>query len=212
MTTRRKIALLLEFLALFVLPPLLYVSGALPIKVIPALWILTVICLVILHRGGDFDWSRLWRVRSAGRTLRWALVPFLVAVPFLVGLTFLLAPDRFFDFVRNRPLVWATIMLLYPVLSVYPQGIVYRTFIFHRYRKLFPSARSRILVSALAFSLVHVVFMNWVAPALTLGGGLLFAWTYERTRSPLLVAIQHALFGCFLFTIGLGKYIYSGGS
>ena len=211
MTTRRKIALLLEFFGLFVLPPLLYVSGALPIKVIPALWILTVICLCILGRGGDFDFSRLWKTRSLARTLRWALVPFLIAVPFLVGLTFLLSPDRFFDFVRDRPLVWAMLMLLYPILSVYPQGIVYRTFIFHRYRKLFPTAWSRILVSALAFSLVHVIFMNWVAPVLTLGGGLLFAWTYERTRSPLVVAFQHALFGCFLFTIGLGRFIYSGG-
>lgn len=29
------------------------------------------------------------------------------------------------------------VMILYPVQSVYPQGIVYRTFVFGRYRDLF---------------------------------------------------------------------------
>ena len=52
---------------------------------------------------------------------------------------------------------------------------------------------------------------NWIAPALTLIGGIVFGFTYERTRSSLVVAVQHALFGCFLFTIGLGWFFYSGG-
>jgi membrane protease YdiL (CAAX protease family) len=53
-----------------------------------------------------------------------------------------------------------------------------------------------------------VIFENWIAPVLTLIGGLLFAWTYARTRSQVVASFQHALFGCFLFTIGLGWYFY----
>jgi uncharacterized protein len=30
---------------------------------------------------------------------------------------------------------YALVMLLYPVLSVYPQGVIYRTFLMHRYRR-----------------------------------------------------------------------------
>jgi membrane protease YdiL (CAAX protease family) len=67
-----------------------------------------------------------------------------------------------------------------------------------------------VLGSALAFSFAHVVFRNWIALGLSFGGGLLFAWTYERTGSSLVATAQHALFGCYLFTIGLGWYFYYG--
>lgn len=36
--------------------------------------------------------------------------------------------------------------------------------------------------------------------------GVLFAWTYERTRSTLAVSVEHALFGCWMFTVGLGSF------
>ena len=39
---------------------------------------------------------------------------------------------------------------------------------------------------------------------------LLFAWTYERTESSLAAGLQHALFGCWLFTAGLGWFFYLG--
>jgi hypothetical protein len=45
---------------------------------------------------------------------------------------------------------------------------------------------------------------------LTLLGGLMFAKTYEETGSLVLSGIEHALYGGFLFTIGLGKYFYYG--
>jgi membrane protease YdiL (CAAX protease family) len=55
-----------------------------------------------------------------------------------------------------------------------------------------------------------VLFRNWIAPTLGFAGGVLFAWTYERTRSSLVAAIQHAACGCWLFTTGLGWYFYHG--
>ena len=45
-------------------------------------------------------------------------------------------PDWFLEFPRNRPDTYWTIMLLYPLMSVPPQELVYRTFFFHRYGAL----------------------------------------------------------------------------
>jgi len=84
-------------------------------------------------------------------------------------------------------------MLLYPALSVLPQRVVYRVFFSHRYRPLFPSPRARVIGSAALFAFTHVVFGNWVAPARTAAGGLLFAATYERSGSALAAAAEHAL-------------------
>ena len=57
---------------------------------------------------------------------------------------------------------------------------------------------------------MHIVFHNWIAILLTIGGGFLFASMYERTRSTLLVSMAHALYGNLLFILGLGTYFDNG--
>jgi DNA-binding transcriptional LysR family regulator len=40
-------------------------------------------------------------------------------------------------------------MLFYPLLSAYPQEIIFRTFIFHRYQPLFPNSSMEFVASTL---------------------------------------------------------------
>jgi uncharacterized protein len=101
-------------------------------------------------------------------------------------------------------------MVAYPVLSVYPQGILYRAFFFQRYAALFPGKWAMIVASAAAFAFLHIIFRNWLAVALTFAGGLLFAARYAETDSLFTSSFEHALYGCWLFTIGLGQYFYHG--
>jgi len=106
--------------------------------------------------------------------------------------------------------LWAAVMILYPVLSVYPQGIIYRSFLMHRYAPILPSGIVLIFVSAAAFAFMHIIFRNPLAVALTFAGGILFAWRYSTTGSLFTSSLEHALYGCWLFTIGLGQYFYHG--
>ena len=202
----RRIWLSIEYALLFLVLPVAFVFDVVPLPPIPALWIGAGACLAVLLGGGDFDHRRLWHPRRLRTDLLRAIVPFLFAAPLLVVATLVIAPDRLFGMIRERPGLWLSLVVLYPILSVYPQGLVYRAFIFHRYRPLFQQRWMRIAASAIAFSMVHVIFENWIAPVLTLIGGVIFAWTYASTRSALVASMQHALFGLFLFTIGLGSY------
>jgi hypothetical protein len=127
------------------------------------------------------------------------------------------APRLLFELVRERPLLWGLIMVLYPVLSVYPQSIVYRAFLMHRYAELAGGAyvenrQSSILIflSAVAFAFMHIIFRNPLAVVMTFAGGLLFAWRYRRSDSLAASALEHSLYGCLLFTLGLGRYFYHG--
>jgi hypothetical protein len=45
---------------------------------------------------------------------------------------------------------------------------------------------------------------------LSMLGGWLFAYRYHRTGSVFAVSLEHGLWGDFLFTVGLGRYLYSG--
>lgn len=47
---------------------------------------------------------------------------------------------------------------------------------------------------------------------LSLIGGWLFTRRYQRSRSLLAVAIEHALYRQLVFTIGLGEFFYHGAS
>ena len=97
-------------------------------------------------------------------------------------------------------------MLLYPVLSVYPQGIVYRAFVFERYRNLFSPDWAIVLASTITFAYAHIVFRNWLAVGLTFLGGLLFGFRYLETGSLFTSSFEHALYGCAIFTMGLGQW------
>jgi len=99
-------------------------------------------------------------------------------------------------------------MVAYPVLSVYP--IIFRTFIFHRYTALLRTPRARVIGSAATFAFAHIVLHNAFAIAATAVVGVALATVYERDRSTLGVAIEHALWGCLTFTLGLGAFFYAG--
>lgn len=144
------------------------------------------------------------------RELRGIALRFTILAPLITLATWALWPNLFLGLPRQRPLFWALIMVLYPLLSVWPQEMLYRRLLFHRYRALFGGDRALILASAAAFGFAHVIFLNWIAIAMTAAGGLLFARDYARHRSLPLICLEHSLYGCLIFTVGLGRFFYTG--
>jgi membrane protease YdiL (CAAX protease family) len=141
--------------------------------------------------------------------LAWILGRLAVATLLLAGWVALAEPERWLELPRERPGLWLAVMVLYPLLSVVPQELLYRCFFFRRYRSLWGEGRGAVLASALAFGWAHVVFLSWISVLLTLAGGWILARTFERTRSLPLVALEHALYGCLVFTVGLGRHFYA---
>jgi membrane protease YdiL (CAAX protease family) len=202
--------LMLEFFGFFVIPPLLISLRIIPNLPIPYLLVAAVAGFLILRRNAAvrsamlFQWRGIWP-QLLPVLLRDAILLILLGLAVRV-----FAPEFLFSLVRRQPLFWALIMLLYPLLSVCPQEFLYRAFFFQRYQPLFGSGRGMIAASSLAFSFVHIIFGNWLAVGLCGLGGLLFSLTYQRSGSLLLASIDHALFGNFIFTIGLGQFFHHG--
>jgi uncharacterized protein len=205
-----NLALIAEMIVLFLALPLAFRFKLVPIPPIPALWLLAAYCLYRLLNDAAFDRKQLWNPAALPPAAPQILAIF-AACALLVGAgVYFLAPRLLFNFVRRAPVFWAIVMVLYPILSVYPQGIIYRAFFFERYRGLFPNSVVLIAMSAVAFSFAHIIFRNPIAVAFTLIGGLLFAWRYAGTGSLFTSSFEHALYGCWMFTIGLGEYFYKG--
>ena len=188
----------------------MHAAGWLPIPVILLLLIMAGGCWFALRLQHKIAPQNLWRTRVAGREWRRIFLIYALAVPSLIAVLWLAKPDAMFWLVRRNPKIWLLVMFAYPIVSVMPQELVYRVFFFERYQPLFGSQIGIVIASAAAFSFGHIVFHNWPAMALTLIGGTLFARTYQRSRSLLIVAVEHALYGCAIFTIGYGEFFLEG--
>lgn len=208
--TLRKIYLGAEYAVAFfglVIVYTVFLQGTNPIPVLVAL---AVVVVVYLLRSPDFDKASLWRPgRLPGQLPSVALLWGLTAVgSTIVVLVF--RPELFLGFPRAEPLDWAFVMVFYPLLSVYPQELLFRSFLFQRYAPLFGDGIGMVTASAAAFGFVHIAFGNWISVLLSFAGGWIFASRYRRTRSLFTVSVEHGLYGMLMFTVGLGIYFYHG--
>ena len=169
--------------------------------------ILFTLCLTLLLTDRSFDRRELYQFKLFVGW-QWLIVRFIIfgALIFLFVLYFM--PERLFSFVHSRPKLWALVMILYPIISVYPQELIYRSFFFHRYKALMPLP-ALIVVNILCFGLMHSIFHNWVAVIFTLIGGAFFIQTYLRSHSLLTVTVEHAIYGNWIFTVGAGIFFFN---
>lgn len=196
---------LIEFIILFLLGPMLIATQVLSKEwIFPMLWLSFFYVLFILKREGALLLGYTIRRKELVIVLR----RFFLLVPFIWLFGLALYPEKLFDFVRREPFIWALVVIFYPLVSVFVQEVVFRQFFYHRYRRFFNSRNSFILANAAVFSYAHIVFLNPVALFFTFVGGLIFAVTYLRSRSLMLVCFEHALYGDLIFTIGLGSFFY----
>ena len=144
------------------------------------------------------------------RTVVVVVCRWVVATIILLILTYQVFPDKLFMIQENNPgLIWK-ILIFYPIFSALPQEFIFCKFFFHRYRCFFGDGVLMVAMSAFAFCVAHILFLNWVAPILGLMAGILFANTYMKTRSLAMVALEHSLYGNALFVLGLGWYFWGG--
>ncbi|GAA3554218.1 CPBP family intramembrane glutamic endopeptidase [Snuella lapsa] len=146
-------------------------------------------------------------------TLRWRLFWKLVLVKLLLivvltsSFVWFTNRGKLFQVLLENPLLWLFFVFVYSVFSVYPQELVYRTFYFQRYKVLLKNESLFVFLNAVVFALGHLFFKNNLVIVLTFLGGLLFAITFNKTKSTLLVSIEHAIYGSWLFTVGMGSML-----
>ncbi|MDA8016674.1 MAG: CPBP family intramembrane metalloprotease [Thermoanaerobaculia bacterium] len=207
-----RLYLLCECLLVFAAFPigLVTIARSFAPWLIETLVVTGIACIAALLLDPDFDRRRLWNADCLVPGLRRVLLLFLAGAAVVTVLVLWQRPDLFLAFPRQRTTLWLFVMVFYPLFSVYPQELIFRTFFFHRYSRVFRSDTALITASAIGFGLAHLFFGNWLAPVMSTIGGILFASTYARSRSTLQSAIDHSLWGDFIFTVGLGWYFYTG--
>lgn len=195
-----------EFIILFIAFPLLFLLQLLPISfLMPILWMLALYAFFILKiTQHSFTFS-------SGLNLRFILIRFFLLSLIFLLLSYLYFPQTFFYMVMNESKLFLLLIVLYPFLSVIPQELLYREFFFKRYAfKL--HTNTQLVLNAFIFMWAHIVFGNSAVLVLTFIAGLLFAHTYIKNRSFLLVCVEHTLYGYLLFVSGLAELFFQSGT
>jgi len=203
-------ALAAEFTGLFVLLPLLLRWRVIAAPRLVVLALVTAACAGLLCRDPTFDRARLLSVGALRGSLRSIALRAAGAAGVITALVLLLRPAALLSMPSRSPWLWLAGLLLYPLLSAWPQEVVFRLFFFHRYAPLFGGGGGLIAANAIAFGFLHAIYPNAVAPLLSVPAGVLLALTYRRTRTMGPVWLEHSIYGLLLFTLGLGGYFYDG--
>ncbi|MFP4333337.1 MAG: type II CAAX prenyl endopeptidase Rce1 family protein [Campylobacterales bacterium] len=202
--------------------PLLFLEGMLFV-VVPLLlffkivdvfeiWLLLISLIypVLFLYFKKFDFRGLLQLPST-KQLRWVVYRFAFFGSALALMVVLFFGDMLFSFVLNMPYIFATVILLYPLLSVVPQEIIYRVFFFERYERFFAKSYAFVIINIFVFAYMHIVFDNIYAPLLSIIGGAIFTLNYYRHRNFILLVFEHTLYGWLIFTLGIGRFFYIGG-
>ncbi len=209
----RRIWLIAEMCLFYIGAPLL-MSWAIFALNIPLVYVLQPVLIgFILY----LLWDDTFRIRrELARGFGWRQFGFILLTFALLGgaiavATYYVFPHQFLGFPRYNTEIWLIVMILYPVLSVVAQELVFRTFFFHRYGPLFRGSMwAAVLVNGVLFGFAHIIFGNMIAVLGTTVVGFVLAYRYYVTRSFWAVWLEHSLFGCLVFTVGLGRFFFTG--
>lgn len=177
---------------------------------VPALIVLMSVCGMLLLTDPHFKRFRLTSLGQFSAVKRRLFSFFFIGALFSGVFYGIIHQGNWFTLPRNSLHDWLLLLVLYPVLSVIPQELIFRTYFFHRYKHIMPNKLTRIFISASVFALAHLVYANWVAVGLAFLGGLLFSFTYAQSRSTFVCVIEHSLWGVWIFTLGIGEYLDAG--
>ncbi|WP_157103673.1 CPBP family intramembrane glutamic endopeptidase [Nocardia harenae] len=208
--SRRQLYLGAEFALLFGGGAALYNARFRGTSPIPVLIALGAGVTRQLRRSATFDRRAFWRAGALRPEAGSMALLAGASAAALTGAVAAVRPADLFELPRRHPGLWAAVMVLYPVLSVYPQELVFRAFVFDRYAPVFGDGTAMIAASAAAFGIVHIAFGSWISVLLSGAGGVLFALRYRRTGSLFAATVEHSIYGVLVFTVGLGRYFYHG--
>jgi len=185
--------------------------------VFPLLIFTFVSMFIYLRLDPTFDNAKLWGWSRFSKDFRRIITQFVYLASVILIITWVLAwftnimpMQRFLYLPREVPLLMLMISLLYPWFSAYPQEITHRAFFFHRYRSIIGEGRTAVVLNVITFSWLHIIMWNWVAIIMTIPAGILFSYTYRRTQSALAAGFEHAVYGIWVFFVGLGYFVFTG--
>jgi membrane protease YdiL (CAAX protease family) len=149
-----KITKSIEIFVFFIIIPIILIPINSNIAMFSALTAVAIICVcylkykkVTLINLKDFRFDQYLKI---------IFYKFLIVATLVLTFSYFFDPSKFLNLPRSDFFLWLLIIILYPILSAFPQEIVYRSFFFKRYGNLFKNKKVLIFVNAISDSFIKV--------------------------------------------------------
>ena len=207
MMKSKKVSKIIEMIILFVIVPgLLALSIPVIIKLISVILALVYVGIVTYKERNLINFKIDLKKPSKAFFKRVSIISVLIV---LLGISIIqfVDPSLLFSVVKQKPMLWFMILFVYAFLSVIPQELVYRGFFYNRYQSLFSNKQLFSILNVVCFSWCHLFLLNAWVMIITVLGGILFVYTYEKEKNILWTVVEHSLYGNLVFTLGLGQML-----
>lgn len=206
----RKLRLLSELGILYLGIPVFFMLNIINLPLLPFLFAIGILIYIFLKKDPTFDRKTFFNWKSGRKDHRNIFQLYIAAMILMVAIIYIVDSSKLFILVRERLWLVPIISVGYPLFSVIPQGLAYRSLFFHRYGELFPNENARIIAASALFAFGHIIYKDPLVLALTFLAGLIFTIRYRRTNSLAITIFEHSLYGIWLFISGLGWYFVAG--
>ena len=169
-----------ELIALFVGVPFLPAVCLPPRALYPVLAVSGFLGIIMLHFT---------------RGLRWCEILTLGLATFLASSFFcwLILPERLWFILIQASQVMLWIAIVYPIVQVVPQELIYRALFFGRYGNMFSSRKQAIFVNALLFTFGHLMYWHPIVFIASFFGSVIFPHAYFRPRGFIQACALHGI-------------------
>jgi len=197
----------LELVILFITLPVLMKYELIPLPRILTLLIvfIGVLFISIKYKYLDKNWYKLPKLDH--KYWQKMGIIYIGSFIFFIAYIYFFLDQKPFVIIRERPILMIVISIFYPLVSAFPQEVIYRTFYFERYKDIL-NTNQLLISNMIVFSFLHVIYNNLPAIILTFLSGLIFTYNYHRRRSLMLITIEHSILGLIVFITGMGRYFY----
>jgi membrane protease YdiL (CAAX protease family) len=204
--TNNRIFLISELILLFFIVPVILFLDVFPVVKVSSVLIALVYTLVISRKKRLIPLKTLTLFPFKKHSKRIFITAVIVLSSSLLFMYYW-HPEDLFMVVKRNPLLWISILFFYAIFSVLPQELLYRSYFFTRYNSLFKNTNHLLILNIIVFPIAHLFLKNWLVLLITLIGGILFAISYKKSKSILLTSLEHAIYGNWIFTIGMGEML-----
>ena len=200
----KNFKLYLEFLFIYIIPPLVIIYLKEKYLLYLFLFFFCSIAFILLKKEKKKSLKEFFG-KIEFKSLKFNLLFFIFAIhiyALMIGL------NSFYSMPIENIKLWIIIIIFYPIISVFPQEIIYRVLFVERYKKLFVSKKDYSqIVNTFIFTYSHIVFQNHHAIIISAIASPIFYYQYTK-KSFLNCFIIHSLGGYLIYTVGLGDFFF----
>lgn len=151
-----------------------------------------------------YTYSQRYNLRDLGFRIDNIRKDIIINLTFCLIIVLALILSDQFGLIRNPTIPdWKLFFIFYVFISSPLQEFLFRSLVFHELKLFGLGNVGQIIISTINFSLMHIIYHDWLTYLSALFAGLCLGLIYWKTKSIYGISFSHAVIGAVSIYVGL---------